>query len=122
MEERVGFFREHFKVKVVNAQSNSASDMSEERALRKQLDADARQRQANLLKKADPDLRNVRGRHERMSVAASHLAGKKMSESALEADLRKQLNSKVKTEEHSMFKTAVKHWLTRINEASFTGI
>lgn len=108
----------HFKVKVVNAQSNSASDMSEERALRKQLDADARQRQANLLKKADPDLRNVRGRHERMSVAASHLAGKKMSESALEADLRKQLNSKVKTEEHSMFKTAVKHWLGAVGTST----
>jgi len=103
----------HFKVKVTNVNSQS-DDTSEEAALRKQLDDDARKRQAKMLSKYEPDLKNVRGRHERMTVAANHLAqqvGKKLSESALEAELRNQLNSKVKNEESTMFKSAVNHWL-----------
>jgi len=101
------------KVHVTQADS-TGGDSSEEAALRKQLDDDARKRQANMLMKAEPALKGVRGRQERMSVAASHLArkaGKKLSESALEAELRDQLNSKVKNEESSMFKTAVNRWL-----------
>jgi hypothetical protein len=101
------------KVHVTKADS-SGGDSSEEAALRKQLDDDARKRQANMLLKAEPALKGVRGRQERMSVAASHLArkaGKQLSESALESELRNQLNSKVKDEESSMFKTAVNRWL-----------
>lgn len=101
------------KVKVTSADADS-DDTSEEAALRKQLDTDARKRQANMLNKSEPDLRDVKGSHERMSVAATHLArkaGKQLSESDLEAELRNQLNSKVKNEESSMFKSAVNHWL-----------
>ena len=109
------------KVRVTNVDSQSGGDSSEEAALRKQLDDDARKRQANMLMKAEPGLKEVRGRRERMSVAASHLArkaGKQLSESALEAELRNQLNSKVKNEESSMFKTAVNHWLGKNTKTS----
>jgi len=112
----------NLKVKVTNVNANS-DDTSEEAALRKQLDDDARVRQANMLKKSDPALDQVRGRHESMTVAASHLArkvGKQLSESALEAELRNQLNSKVKNEESSMFKTAVNRWLGKNHAASHT--
>ena len=104
----------HLKVKVTNVDSYNSGDSAEEAALRKQLDEDATKRQAALLRKADPAMSDVRGRHERMSVAANRLArkaGKQLSESALEAELRQQLNSKVKHAETSMFKSSVNHWL-----------
>jgi len=103
----------HLKVKVTSANADS-DDTSEEAALRKQLDTDASKRQADMLSKSEPDLKDVKGSHERISVAATHLArkaGKQLSESDLESELRNQLNSKVKNEESSMFKSAVNHWL-----------
>ena len=96
----------NLKVKVTNVNSNS-DDTSEEAALRKQLDDDARARQAKMLSKADPALSG----DDDARVRQAQKVGKKLSESALEAELRNQLNSRVKNEESSMFKTAVNHWL-----------
>jgi len=99
------------KVKVTNVNSGPDGDQSEEAALRKQLNAQAKREQEQLLEKQDPQLK---GLQDSAVASASKLAKHpQVSESQLEAQLRAQLNAKVHKEKEGMFKTAVTQWLSK---------
>lgn len=91
------------KVKVTNVNSGPDGDSNEEAVLRKQLNAEAKKEQDQLLEKQDPQFKSE-------DKLAAH---PQVSESQLEAQLRAQLNEKVSKEKEGMFKSAVTQWLSK---------
>eukprot|EP00960_Hanusia_phi_P070796 767403-Hanusia_phi.AAC.2 len=99
-EEKEAAEAKREKIKVTDAASSPDGDASEELALRKRLDEEAKEREEAMLRKAEPFLRKIKGIHDGAAKYAGHIAkSSQISESQLEAQLRDELNKKAKTEQ-----------------------